>query len=49
MKFSVLSFSLLTTSLVCPSAQGAIVHKPSRGAATSTTESCPSFTVSFLA
>ena len=29
-KFSVLSFKLLTTSLVCPSVQGATVHKPRR-------------------
>ena len=28
MKFSVVSFCLLTTNLVCPSAQGLTVHKP---------------------
>ena len=34
MKFSVWSFCLLTTSLGCPSVQGAIVHKHRRRAAT---------------
>ena len=34
MMFSVLSFCLLTTSLVCPSVQGATVQNPRRRAAT---------------